>query len=107
MSDDALGDLCVSHLESLVPDIRSRYLGCRVMRTPIAYPVFALEYEDDRRKLPAAGGIAGLHLIGRNGEFRHDLMEDVYWRTLARAERIVAEFTADSRAFSQPIATSR
>lgn len=94
MSDEVLGDLCVAHLESLVPDVRSRYLGCRVMRTPIAYPVFALAYEEHRLRLSQAGGIAGLHLVGRNGEFRHDLMEDVYWRTLARARRIVSEYAA-------------
>jgi protoporphyrinogen oxidase len=92
MSDDALGELCIEHLESLIPGVRARYLGCRVMRTPIAYPVFALAYEDDRRELARSSGIAGLHLIGRNGEFRHDLMEDVYWRTLARTERIVIEY---------------
>jgi protoporphyrinogen oxidase len=97
MSDDALGDLCVRHLESIIADVRGRYLGCRVMRTPIAYPVFALAYEAERLRLSQAGGIAGLHLIGRNGEFRHDLMEDVYWRTLARAQRIATEYAESQR----------
>jgi len=27
--------------------------------------------------------VAGLYSIGRNGEFAHILMEDVYWRTRA------------------------
>jgi hypothetical protein len=27
------------------PDVRARYEGCRVLKTPIAYPVFLREYE--------------------------------------------------------------
>ncbi|MBD5634443.1 MAG: FAD-dependent oxidoreductase [Candidatus Eremiobacteraeota bacterium] len=94
MSDDALGELCVESLAALIPDVRTRYRGARVMRTPIAYPVFALEYEDARAKLASGSGIAGLYLVGRNGEFRHDLMEDVYWRTRSRARAIVEDFAA-------------
>ena len=45
-------------------------------------------YEADRLALANALPIAGLHSIGRNGEFAHILMEDIYWRTLARIPRI-------------------
>jgi protoporphyrinogen/coproporphyrinogen III oxidase len=81
MDDDALGELCVQELQELIPDIRRRYQGCKVLRTPAAYPVYLNEYEDVRLKLEQGTGIDGLYTIGRNGEFSHALMEDVYWRT--------------------------
>lgn len=90
MPDGALGELCLADLDC-VPDARSRYLGCTVVRTPVAYPVFLNEYEDDRRRLDGGTGIAGLYSIGRNGEFAHLLMEDVYWRTLRRMRQLMAE----------------
>ena len=43
--------------------------------------MYLKEYEDDRRRFEQSTGIAGLYSVGRNGEFAHILMEDVYWRT--------------------------
>ncbi|HSM84399.1 MAG TPA: FAD-dependent oxidoreductase [Nodosilinea sp.] len=82
MDEEALGQFCLDHLEALIPDIRRRYLGARVLKTPIAYPVYLNAYEADRQRYEAGTGIAGLYSLGRNGEFAHILMEDVYWRTL-------------------------
>lgn len=79
--DDELGERCVEALREIVPDARSRYLGCRVLRTAVAYPVYRREYEAERRAFAASTGVAGLSSVGRNGEFAHLLMEDVYWRT--------------------------
>lgn len=90
MPDAALGELCLAHLDC-IPDARSRYLGCTVVRTPVAYPVFLNEYEDDRKRLAGGTRVAGLYSIGRNGEFAHLLMEDVYWSTLRRMRRLMAE----------------
>ena len=90
MEDDALGALCLDHLESIFPGVRGRYLGCRVLRTPIAYPVFLREYEADRRRFERSTGVDGLVSIGRNGEFAHILMEDVYWRTLKKVRDLAA-----------------
>ena len=87
MDDEALGELCLSHLEARIPDIRQRYLGCRTVRTPIAYPVFLSEYEPARQALETSTGITDLLSIGRNGQFGHHLMEDVYWRTTAAVAR--------------------
>jgi protoporphyrinogen/coproporphyrinogen III oxidase len=81
MDDEALGELCVQEMQALIPDIRRRYQGCKVLRTPAAYPVYLNEYEDIRLKLEHGTGVEGLYTIGRNGEFSHALMEDVYWRT--------------------------
>ena len=81
MPDDALGERCVEALREIVPDARSRYLGCRVLRTAVAYPVYLREYESERRAFADSTGVAGLYSVGRNGEFAHILMEDVYWRT--------------------------
>jgi protoporphyrinogen oxidase len=84
MNDDELGDRCVAALDGLFPGVRRDYSGCRVLRTPIAYPVYLTEYEEDRRRFAAGTGIEGLYSVGRNGEFAHILMEDVYWRTLKK-----------------------
>jgi protoporphyrinogen/coproporphyrinogen III oxidase len=81
MDDERLGNLCVEQLKPIIPNAAQIYRGCRVLRTPIAYPVYLNEYEADRQQLEQSTGIAGLHTIGRNGEFSHSLMEDVYWRT--------------------------
>ena len=92
MADEQLGELCVEHLRELVPDVRQRYRGCRVLRTPIAYPVYLRAYERERRALESGTGVAGLHTIGRNGEFAHILLEDLYWRTLRVADRVAASY---------------
>jgi oxygen-dependent protoporphyrinogen oxidase len=84
MPDEQLGELCITHLETVIPQARRRYLGCQVLRTPIAYPVFLRSYEPARQQLERGTGVDGLYSIGRNGEFAHILMEDVYWRTLRR-----------------------
>ena len=92
MSDDQLADLSLDALDPIIPGIRRLYLGSRVLRTKIAYPVFLKEYEEDRKRLEGGTGVRGLHTIGRNGEFAHILMEDVYWRTLRKAHRASREW---------------
>lgn len=76
-----LGEICMNSLDRIVPGLAKRFLGCRVVRTPLAYPVFLTEYEADRRRFEKGTGVEGLLSVGRNGEFAHILMEDVYWRT--------------------------
>lgn len=88
MSDDQLGEHCLAHIARVVPDARQRYRGCKVLRTALAYPVFLKEYEAERQELARSTGVAGLWSIGRNGEFAHILMEDVYWRTLRRTNEL-------------------
>ena len=99
MTDEDLGDLCLKHIEPMIPDVRARYLGCRALRTPIAYPVFLKSYEEHRLRLHQGTGIRGLLSIGRNGEFAHLLMEDVYWRTLRKMRQFVAEANPHQRVF--------
>jgi protoporphyrinogen oxidase len=88
MSDDELGRLCVTSLERFVPDAARRFIDVRVLRTPFSYPVFLNDYEEERRRLEAGLPIDGLYSIGRNGEFLHILMEDVYCRTVAHVTRV-------------------
>lgn len=88
-SEEALGLKCVEGLERMVPGISRRYLGCRVLKTPLAYPVYRLDYEADRRAFEKSTGISGLVSVGRNGEFTHSLMEDVYWRTRRKVQSLV------------------
>ena len=78
---------CIDVLVELIPTPRRDYLGCRVVRQPLAYPVFHRAYEAHRRRLAHGTGVERLESIGRNGEFAHILMEDVYWRTVRRARR--------------------
>ena len=98
MADEELGLHCLDHLNELFPGLRDRYLGCAVLRTPIAHPVFLNAYEQERCALATSSPVAGLFSIGRNGEFAHILMEDVYWRTLVKVRHIAAYLDA------QPIA---
>jgi protoporphyrinogen oxidase len=88
MAEEDLGEYAVDHLAPLIPDVRDRYLGCRVLKTPVAYPVFACEYEGDRQRFAESTGVAGLYSVGRNGQFSHIFMEDVYWRALKVARRL-------------------
>ena len=94
MPEDRLVQLCLEHMSPIIPDARERFLGASVLRTPIAYPVYLTDYEADRLRFRRSTGVQGLYSIGRNGEFAHILMEDVYWRTLARVENVVRELEA-------------
>ncbi|MGD9644895.1 MAG: NAD(P)/FAD-dependent oxidoreductase [Pirellulales bacterium] len=90
MPDEEFGARCVEHLKSIVPDAAERYLGCRVLRTPLAYPVFLNEYEAERLRFAESSGVDGLYSIGRNGEFAHILLEDIYWRTRRTMRGLIA-----------------
>ncbi len=80
-ADHELAAACTASLADLIPDVERRVLEVRVMRAPLAYPLFLRSTEGVRRRLEAGTGITGLLSAGRNGRFRHDLMEDVHWRT--------------------------
>jgi protoporphyrinogen oxidase len=87
-SDDKIVGLCLGSLTTLIPDVEQRLLGATVLHQPLAYPVFHLDYEETRQRLSREGtGIPNLLSVGRNGEFDHILMEDIYWRTVRRVER--------------------
>ena len=79
----------VAGLRPLVGDLGPSVIGAHVTRTSLAYPVLATATESDRRRIHDHG-IAGLASVGRNAEFAHLLMEDVYWRTL-RTVRALAQ----------------
>ena len=97
MDEDRLGELCLQHMSALIPDARERYMGCRVLRTPIAYPIFLNEYEEDRQRFSVSTGIENLHSVGRNGEFSHIFMEDVYWRTRKKARQLTLALNKHQR----------
>ncbi len=90
MDDQAVGELCIDHLEDMFPGARSRYVGCRVVRTPIGYPVYLNEYENERQALEAGLPVDGLYSAGRNAEFAHILMEDIYWKTMEQMRSLRA-----------------
>ncbi|MGZ4677495.1 MAG: protoporphyrinogen/coproporphyrinogen oxidase [Acidimicrobiia bacterium] len=76
---DELVELARDGLRPLLGEVR--VVDAHVTRTPLAYPVLARRTEPARRAI-TGHGIRGLVSVGRNAEFRHLLMEDVYWRTL-------------------------
>jgi protoporphyrinogen oxidase len=98
MDEHDLGELCMLAMTDVVPTARRDYLGCRVARTANAYPVFAREYEPARQRLATSVGVDRLLSVGRNGEFAHILMEDVYWRTVRRARELAASLHGHVRA---------
>jgi protoporphyrinogen oxidase len=89
MDEEKLKTLCLNHMESIIPDIKKRFLGSNVLRTPIAYPVFLKEYEQERQDFEKSTKISNLLSIGRNGEFAHRFMEDVYWRTRKKLQELI------------------
>ncbi len=91
MDEEKLTELCLKNLESVVPGIRKKFLGSNILRTTIAYPVFLNEYEKERREFEKSTHIENLLSIGRNGEFAHRFMEDVYWRTRKKVANLVKQ----------------
>jgi protoporphyrinogen/coproporphyrinogen III oxidase len=91
MDEEKLIELCLQHLTKIIRSAREKFLGARVLKTPIAYPVFLREYEMERQAFEKSTGIENLLSIGRNGEFAHIFMEDVYWRTLKKVRRLAEE----------------
>jgi protoporphyrinogen oxidase len=90
MDGDKLGEFCLEHLSTIIPNAKENYLGCHVLRTPISYPVFLQEYEAERQEFERGTGIENLLSVGRNGEFSHIFMEDVYWRTLQKTRQLIS-----------------
>jgi len=89
MDEEKLAGLCLDKLMTIIPDVKKRFLGSSVLRTPIAYPVFLNEYEQERQDFELSTKIENLLSVGRNGEFSHMFMEDVYWRTEKKVQNLV------------------
>ncbi len=89
MENEKLGEFCLEHLTKIIPNAKEKYLGCHTLRTPISYPVFLKDYEQERLDFEKGTGIENLLSVGRNGEFAHIFMEDVYWRTLQKTRKLV------------------
>jgi protoporphyrinogen/coproporphyrinogen III oxidase len=89
MDEKKLAELCLDKIIPVIPDAKQRFLGSTVLRTPIAYPVFLNEYEEKRQKFEQSTNIENLISIGRNGEFSHMFMEDVYWRTQKKVSKLL------------------
>ena len=89
MDEGKLMELCLQNITEVIPDAKKRYLGYNVLRTPIAYPVFLEEYEKERKDFEQSTNIENLLSIGRNGEFSHMFMEDVYWRTRKKVDSLI------------------
>ena len=91
MDEEKLVELCLENLARIVPNAKEKFLGANVLRTPIAYPVFLNEYEAARKNFEQSTDIENLLSVGRNGEFAHIFMEDVYWRTRKKVRNLIEE----------------
>ena len=90
MDEEKLSALCLEHIKSVIPDAKQRFLGSNVLKTPIAYPVFLNDYEKERQEFERTTHIDNLLSVGRNGEFAHRFMEDVYWRTRKKVHDLIS-----------------
>jgi len=97
MDNEKLIALCVEKLASIIPDAEKIFLGATVLRTPYAYPIFLNEYEKERREFERSTKIENLLSIGRNGEFAHRFMEDIYWRTRDKIENLAKEIASNGK----------
>ncbi|MEO8771407.1 MAG: FAD-dependent oxidoreductase [Ferruginibacter sp.] len=89
MDEQKLAELCLDHLTTVIPDVKEKYIGSNVLRTQIAYPIFLNEYEKERQHFEQSTNIDNLLSVGRNGEFSHMFMEDVYWRTQRKTRELI------------------
>jgi protoporphyrinogen/coproporphyrinogen III oxidase len=89
MDEEKLIQLCLEHCTSVIDHVKERFLGGNVLRTTIAYPIFLNEYEKERKQFEQTTQIENLLSIGRNGEFAHRFMEDVYWRTRKKVQELI------------------
>ena len=96
MDEEKLSALCLEHMKAVIPDAKERFLGSSVLKTPIAYPVFLNDYEKERQEFERTTHIDNLLSVGRNGEFAHRFMEDVYWRTRKKVHDLISLNSAPS-----------
>jgi protoporphyrinogen oxidase len=90
MDEEKLSAFCLEHMKAVIPDAKQRFLGSSVLKTPIAYPVFLNDYEKERQEFERTTHIENLLSVGRNGEFAHRFMEDVYWRTRKKVHDLIS-----------------
>lgn len=91
MTDEQLAKLCLDGFCRLFPEAREKFISAGgIVKTPVSYPVYHKNYELQRQRFAQSSGIDGLYSIGRNGEFAHILMEDIYWRTCKRMGEVAA-----------------
>jgi protoporphyrinogen oxidase len=89
MDEEKLAQYCLQHLTAIIPNAREKFLGSNVLRTPVAYPIYLNDYEKERQNFEQSTNIENLLSVGRNGEFSHMFMEDVYWRTQKRVQKLI------------------
>jgi oxygen-dependent protoporphyrinogen oxidase len=95
MDEKELAALCLEKMTAIIPDAKKRFLGSSALRTAIAYPVFLNEYEQERQEFGKSTHVENLLSIGRNGEFSHMFMEDVYWRTQKKVSALVKKISPE------------
>jgi len=98
LANEQLVETCLDSMTEVVPDIRDRYIGHNILKTGISYPVYLNEYEEARKDFERSTNIPNLLSIGRNGEFSHIFMEDVYFRTRNKVAELVVNLAKNDDA---------
>lgn len=106
MDEEKLIQHCLESCTSIIDNAKERFLGGNVLRTTIAYPVFLNEYEKERKEFEVSTKVENLLSIGRNGEFAHRFMEDVYWRTRKKVQELIENRNQDSKIGKTKVAVS-
>jgi protoporphyrinogen/coproporphyrinogen III oxidase len=107
MDQEKLIELCLQKLTPIFPNAETQFLKATVLRTPYAYPIFLNEYEAERRQFENSTKIENLLSIGRNGEFAHRFMEDIYWRTREKTDRLIKKMRYNEKNSNYSLFTSK
>lgn len=97
MDQEKLISLCIEKMSTIFPNAKNQFLKATVLRTPYAYPIFLNEYENERQQFEQSTKIENLLSIGRNGEFAHRFMEDIYWRTREKVGSLIQKISFNER----------
>ncbi|HSV10968.1 MAG TPA: FAD-dependent oxidoreductase [Hanamia sp.] len=107
MDQEKLIELCLQKLTPIFPNAETQFLKATVLRTPYAYPIFLNEYEAERRQFENSTKIENLLSIGRNGEFAHRFMEDIYWRTREKTDHLIKKMRYNEKNSNYSLFTSK
>ena len=97
MDDQDLIDLTVSDLDTRLGFLKKEdIIDAFVVRTPKAYPMYELGYEEPLRKvLDYVGGFSNLEIVGRYGTYKYNNMDHSMKTGLLAARNLLGESRQD------------
>ena len=97
MDDQDLIDLTVSDLDTRLGFLKKEdIIDAFVVRTPKAYPMYELGYEEPLRKvLDYVGGFSNLEIVGRYGTYKYNNMDHSMKTGILAAHNLLGESRQD------------